>query len=306
MDNVMKLLRTPDERFLNLPDYTFEPNYVQVGEKGLSIRLHYVDEGADDADPVLLMHGEPSWSFLYRRMIPIFVEAGCRVVAPDLVGFGKSDKPLRIEDHTYRRHVKWMTQFVEKLDLKRISMFCQNWGSLIGLRVAAENPARFNRIVLSNGGLPTGAGRMSEAFMNWREISRTVEPWPVGMFMQGGTVSELSDDVIAGYEAPFPEEKYKAGVRALPSLVPISTDDPEHEANRKAMELFRSWKKPFLTAFSDSDPITRGADKLFQRMVPGARGQSHKIVKGAGHFVQEDKGLECARITIDFIRDNPM
>jgi haloalkane dehalogenase len=302
----MELLRTPDERFENLPDYTFEPNYVQVGEKGLSIRLHYVDEGTEEADLVLLMHGEPSWSFLYRHMISIFVEAGYRVVAPDLIGFGKSDKPAKIGDHTYRRHVKWITQFVEKLDLKRISMFCQNWGSLIGLRVAAENSKRFNRIVLSNGGLPTGAEKMTKAFMNWREISRTVHPWPVGRFIRGGTVSELSDDVIAGYEAPFPEEKYKAGARALPSLVPISTDDPAHEVNRKAIELFRNWKKPFLTAFSDGDLITRGGDRLFQEIVPGAKGQSHKIVKDAGHFVQEDKGPECARITIDFIKNNPM
>jgi haloalkane dehalogenase len=306
MNEKMELLRTPDERFENLTDYTFDPNYVQVDEKGLSIRLHYVDEGAEEADPVLLMHGEPAWSFLYRHMIPIFVEAGHRVVAPDLIGFGKSDKPAKIEDHAYRSHVKWITQFVEKLDLKRISMFCQNWGSLIGLRVAVENPKRFNRIVLSNGGLPTGAEKMTKAFMNWRKISRTADPWPVGKFIQAGTVSELSDDVIAGYEAPFPEEKYKAAARALPSLVPISTDDPEHEANKKAIELFRNWKKPFLTAFSDGDPITRGADKLFQEIVPGAKGQSHKIVKDAGHFVQEDKGPECARITIEFIQNNPM
>ncbi len=305
MNEKTELLRTPDERFENLPDYAFEPNYVWVGERGLNIRLHYVDEGAKDADPVLLMHGEPSWSFLYRHMIRILTEAGHRVVAPDLIGFGKSDKPAKIEDHTYRRHVKWMTQLVEKLDLKRISLFCQNWGSLIGLRVAVENPARFSRIVLSNGGLPTGAEKMTKAFMDWREISRTVDPWPVGTFIQAGTVSQLSDDVIAGYDAPFPEEKYKAGTRALPNLVPISKDDPEHEANKKAIELLRSWKKPFLTAFSDGDPITRGGDKLFQKIVPGAKGQSHKIVKDAGHFVQEDKGPECARITVDFIKNNP-
>jgi len=302
----MKLLRTPDERFKNLPDYPFEPNYIHVDEEGVSIRLHYVDEGIEDADPVLLMHGEPTWSFLYRHMIPIFVKAGYRAIAPDLIGFGRSDKPTRIEDHTYRRHVEWITQFVEKLDLRRISMFCQDWGSLIGLRVAAESSERFNRIVLSNGGLPTGAEEMTKAFMNWREISRTVDPWPVGVFVQGGTVSELSDDVIAGYEAPFPEEKYKAGARALPSLVPISTDDPEHEANKKAIERFTNWKKPFLTAFSDGDPVTRGGDRLFQETVPGAKGQSHKTVRDAGHFVQEDKGPECAKNMIDFIKNNPM
>ncbi|MFX1301080.1 MAG: haloalkane dehalogenase [Promethearchaeota archaeon] len=300
----MKLFRTPDERFKTLPDYRFEPNYIQVAEKDLDIRLHYLDEGAKNSDSVLLMHGVPSWSFLYRHMIPIFVKEGFRAIAPDLIGFGKSDKPAGIGDHTYRRHVKWITQFVEKLDLRGISMFCQDWGSLIGLRVAAENSERFNRIVLSNGGLPTGAERVTRAFMNWQEVSRTVDPWPVGVFIQAGTVSELSDAIIAGYEAPFPEEKYKAGARALPSLVPISTDDPEHEANKKAIERFRSWKKPFLTAFSDGDPITKGGDKLFQEIVPGAKGQPHKIIKDAGHFVQEDKGPECAKIMIDFIKQS--
>ena len=191
--------------------------------------------------------------------------------------------------------MKWITQFVKKLDLKRISIFCQNWGSLIGLRVAAENQDRFNRIILSNGGLPTGAEEMTEAFMNWREISRTVNPWPIGRFIQAGTVSELSDDVIAGYEAPFPEEKYKAEAKALPSRVPISAGDSEHEANKKAIELFRNWKKPFLTAFSDNDPITKGGDRLFQLIVPGAKGQPHKTIKDAGHFVQEDKGPQCAK-----------
>ncbi|MGQ9641720.1 MAG: haloalkane dehalogenase [Candidatus Bathycorpusculaceae bacterium] len=241
----MELLRTPAERFKNLSDYPFKPNYIQVNENGLSIRLHYVDEGPKDAEPILLMHGEPTWSFLYRHMIPIFTKAGYRAVAPDLIGFGKSDKPTKIEDHTYRRHVKWITQFVEKLDLKRITMFCQNWGSLIGLRVATENPERFNRIVLSNGGLPTGAEKMSKAFMEWRETSRNADPWPVGKFIQAGTTSKLSDDIIRGYEAPFPKEKYKAGPKALPSLVPISTNDPEHEANKKAVEQFRNWKNPF-------------------------------------------------------------
>ncbi len=302
----MELLRTPDKRFANLPCYAFKPNYFQANEDGLSIRLHYIDEGMKDADPILLMHGEPTWSFLYRHIIRTLLEAKYRVIAPDLIGFGRSDKPTKIEDHTYRRHVEWITQFVEKLDLRRISMFCQNWGSLIGLRVAAENSERFNRIILSNGGLPTGAERMTVAFMNWLEAAGTIDPWPVGEVVQAGTVSELSDEVIAGYEAPFPEEKYKAGARALPGLVPISIDDPEHEANKKAIEEFRNWRKPFLTAFSDSDPITRGGERLFQTIIPGARGQPHKTISDAGHFVQEDKGSECARIILEFIKSNPM
>ncbi|UCB60972.1 MAG: haloalkane dehalogenase [Candidatus Bathyarchaeota archaeon] len=302
----MELLRTPTERFEDLLSYPFEPNYFQINENGLSLRLHYVDEGTKDADPVLLMHGEPTWSFLYRHMIPILTKAECRVIVPDLIGFGKSDKLTQIKAHTYRKHVKWITKFVETLDLKRISMFCQNWGSLIGLRVAAENSERFHRIVLSNGGLPTGAEKMTKAFINWRETARTIGHFPVGQIVQAGTVSELSDDVIAGYDAPFPEEKYKAGARALPSLVPTSTEDPEHEANKKAIERFRNWRKPFLTAFSDSDPITRGGDQLFQKIVPGARGQAHKTIRDAGHFVQEDQGPECAKTIINFIEDNPM
>ncbi|MHA1727995.1 MAG: haloalkane dehalogenase [Promethearchaeota archaeon] len=302
----MKLLRTPDERFKNLLDYPFKPNYAEIDEDGTSIRIHYVDEGTKDAEPVLLMHGEPSWSYLYRHMIPLIVDAGYRVIAPDLVGFGKSDKPIEIGDHTYRRHVKWITQLIEGLDLKKITMFCQDWGSLIGLRVASENSERFNRIVLSNGGIPTGAEKMSEAFMNWRKISRTVDPWPVGRFIQGGTVSKLSDDVIAGYEAPFPDETYKAGARILPSLVPISNDDPEYEANTRATEVFKNWKKPFLTAFSDSDPVTKGGGRFFQEHVPGAKEQKHTTVKKAAHFVQEDKGPECAEIIIEFIKSTPM
>ncbi len=297
----MKLLRTPDERFENLPDFPYEPHYFEVDE----IRIHYVDEGPKDAEVILLMHGEPSWSFLYRHMIPILVKAGFRTVAPDLVGFGRSDKPTKQEDHTYAKHVNWITKLVKSLDLKRITLFCQDWGSLIGLRVAIENQDRFSRIVLSNGGLPTGEQPMSEAFLNWRRFSRESPNFDIKFILQGATTTKLSDDILAGYDAPFPDDTYKAGTRILPSLVPINTEDPEHEANKKAFEEFGKWEKPFLTAFSDSDPVTRGGDRFLQQYIPGAKGQNHTTIKDAAHFVQEDKGPELAELMIEFIKNNP-
>ena len=298
----MKLLRTPEERFENLPDFPYEPNYLDVEE----IRIHYVDEGSKDAEVILLMHGEPSWSFLYRHMIPILVEAGFRVVVPDLVGFGRSDKPTEKEDHTYAKHVKWITKVVTSLDLKRITLFCQDWGSLIGLRVAIENQERFSRIVLANGGLPTGEQGMTEAFLTWRKFSREAPAFDIGRLIQGATPTKLTKEIQRGYDAPFPDDTFKAGARILPSLVPISTDDPEHKANKKAFEQFGKWEKPFLTAFSDSDPVTRGGDIFWQQYIPGAKDQKHTTIKDAGHFLQEDKGPELANLIIEFIKDNPL
>jgi len=297
----MKLLRTPDERFENLPDFPYEPRYLEVDE----IRIHYVDEGPKDTEVVLLMHGEPSWSFLYRYMIPIFMEDGYRTIAPDLVGFGRSDKPTEQSDHTYRKHVEWMTKLVKTLNLQNITLFCQDWGSLIGLRVAIENQERFHRIVLSNGGLPTGAQNMPEAFMRWREFSRTAPKFDIKRIIQGGTFTKLSKDVLRGYDAPFPDDTYKAGARIMPSLVPINKEDPEFEANTSAWEQFQKWEKPFLTAFSDKDPITAGGYIPWQKLVPGAQGQNHPTIKDASHFVQEDKGPELAKVIIEFMKNNP-
>ncbi|MHA2391110.1 MAG: haloalkane dehalogenase [Promethearchaeota archaeon] len=297
----MELLRTPDDRFENLPDFPFEPHYKEIDK----IRIHYVDEGPKDAEVVLLMHGEPSWSFLYRHMIPILVKAGFRTIAPDLVGFGRSDKPTKKEDHTYAKHVKWMTKLVQELDLSRITLFCQDWGSLIGLRVAIENQERFKRIVLSNGGLPTGEQGMTDAFLTWRKFSRESPAFDVGRLIQGATTTKFSKEVQNAYDAPFPDDSYKAGARILPSLVPISTDDPEHEANKRASEQFLKWEKPFLTAFSDSDPVTRGGERFWQQYIPGAKGQNHTTIENAGHFVQEDKGPELAKLIIEFIKNNP-
>ncbi|MBS1251871.1 MAG: Haloalkane dehalogenase 1 [Anaerolineales bacterium] len=294
----MDILRTPEERFVDLPDFDFTPHYVTVDE----VRVHYVDAGPSDAAPVLLMHGEPSWSFLYRHMIPVLTEAGHRVVAPDLVGFGRSDKPADAADYTYQRHVDWMAGFLEALDLQDITLIGQDWGSLIGLRLAAENPDRFARIVIANGGLPTGDQDMPLAFKLWQAFAR-YSPWfPIGRIINFGTKKKLTAQEIAAYEAPFPDDSYKAGARVFPLLVPTSPDDPAAPANRAAWRKLLKWEKPFLTAFSDGDPITRGADRLLQKWIPGAKGQPHTTIRGAGHFLQEDKGVELAQVVSDFIK----
>ncbi|RLA31545.1 MAG: haloalkane dehalogenase [Gammaproteobacteria bacterium] len=297
----MKSLRTPDNRFNNLPDYDFAPNYLDID----GLRMHYVDEGPKDAEPVLLLHGEPSWSYLYRHMIPPIIAAGYRAIAPDLIGFGKSDKPTHQDDYSYAGHVAWMRQFIEQLDLTGLTLVCQDWGSLIGLRVAAENEQRFARIVLGNGGMPTGDQEMPKAFLIWRAFAQ-YSPWfPIGRIIQSGTVTELSADVVAAYDAPFPSSEYKAGARAFPKLVPARPDDPASPANRAAWEIFRTWEKPFLTSFSNRDPITRGGEKSWQSEVPGAAGQAHTKIRNAGHFLQEDKGPEFAQVVIDLIGATP-
>jgi haloalkane dehalogenase len=292
----MQILRTPDERFENLPDYSFEPHYVEVD----GMRVHYVDEG--EGPTVLCMHGEPSWSFLYRHMIPVFVAGGCRAVAPDLIGFGKSDKPADREDYTYARHVEWMSKWLEAVDLTDITLVCQDWGALIGLRLVAAYPDRFARVVVANGGMPTGDERPTEAFLNWQNFSQTAPQFPIGMIINGGTTTDLSPEVIAAYDAPFPDETFKEGARQFPKLVPTSPEDPEAPAQKAAWKVFEAWEKPLLTAFSDSDPITKGGYRAWQERVPGAKGQPHTTIEGGGHFLQEDKGPELAKVVLDFIR----
>jgi haloalkane dehalogenase len=293
----MTALRTPDERFTNLPGYDFDAHYVDID----GLRMHYVDEGPADAAPVLLLHGEPSWSYLYRKMIPPLAAAGHRVIAPDLIGFGKSDKPAEQTDYSYAGHVAWLRQFIETLDLRNVTLFGQDWGSLIGLRVAAEDESRFARIAIGNGALPTGDHAASDAFMQWREFARTSPKFDIGRVLQNATVSDLSDDIVAAYDAPFPDDSYKAGARAFPMLVPISPEDPASEANRQAWAVLMNWHKPFLTTFSDKDPIMTGGEKVFKKLVPGAAGQDHVIIKDGGHFLQEDKGEEIAAVLIGFI-----
>lgn len=298
----MDVLRTPDERFANLSGYSFTPRYLEIASgTGRRLRMHYVDEGPKGGVPVLLLHGEPSWSYLYRKMIPVLTAAGLRAVAPDLIGFGRSDKPVRREDYTYERHVGWMRAFLEGLDLRSVTLVCQDWGGLIGLRLAAEHPERFARIIAANTFLPTGDEKASSAFMAWREFSQTVSNFPVGRIIKGGCATELPDDVLAAYDAPFPDDSYKAGARAFPALVPITPDNPASAANRNAWRVFASWEKPVLTAFSDSDPITAGGDRAIQSRIPGAKGQPHTTIRGAGHFLQEDKGEELASVCVDFI-----
>jgi len=299
----MNTLRTPDERFRDLPGFNFRPNYLQVPDsEGGSLRVHYLDEGPRTAEPILLMHGEPSWCYLYRTMIPVFVAAGYRAIAPDLVGFGRSDKPAELGDYTYQRHVDWMQALLSHLDLTGITLVCQDWGGLIGLRLLADHPERFARAVVANTGLPTGNHPMSEAFSAWREHSRTAPEFHIGGIIKGACVNPLSDAIIAAYDAPFPDDTYKVGARIFPSLVPITPDDPAAEANRRAWEVLSGFDKPFLTAFSDGDPITRGGDRVFLKMIPGTRNQPHTTITGGGHFLQEDQGEQFARVVVDFMK----
>ncbi len=298
----MKALRTPDERFEKLPGYNFEPHYVEVPDgEGGTLRMHYVDEGPSSSAPVLLLHGEPSWSYLYRKMIPPIAEAGDRVVAPDLIGFGRSDKPSEKSDYTFQRHIDWLTSFLQQMDLHEITLFGQDWGAVLGLRIVAENPDRFARVVIGNGGLPTGDHGASEAFLRWQKFSQTSRVFDIGRLIQSATVTTLPDDVVAAYDAPFPDDSYEAGARIFPSLVPTSPNDPAAPANRKAWEVLQKWEKPFLTTFSDSDPITRGGERILQKLIPGANGQPHVAITGGGHFLQEDKGEELAQVVVDFI-----
>jgi len=302
----VKSTRTPDSCFAGLEDYPYEAHYVDVD----GLRMHYVDEGNPSAPPVLMLHGEPTWSYLYRHMIPVCVAGGSRVIAPDLIGFGKSDKPADGHDYSYQRHVDWMTGFVRALDLSGITLFCQDWGSLIGLRVAAENDDRFERIVIGNGALPTVDGHTRPpilnvlAFLAWRTFATYSPVLPVSRIVNAGCLRTLSSGERRAYDAPFAVPGSKAGARAFPRLVPISPRDPALTANRAAWDALGRWQKPFLTVFSDRDPIMRGGERLFQQHVPGAAGQPHSTPH-AGHFLQEDAGPDLARRINELIAANP-
>lgn len=296
----MGIIRTPQERFESIQDYPFSPNYLEV-EEGLN--MHYVDEGDPNATIVLLLHGEPSWSYLYRKMILVLVNHGFRAIAPDLIGFGKSDKLTEKSAYSYATHLNWMRTFIQKLDLKEITLFCQDWGGLLGLRLITEMEERFPLVVASNTTLPTGDIPMPESFQNWKEFSQNSPKFNIGRVIQTGTVQELSDEVIAAYNAPFPSEEYKAGARMFPTLVPASPKDPESNNNRLAWKKLMQWNKPFLTIFGDGDDIMRGADKAFQKYVPGTQGQNHTMLN-AGHFIQEEKGAELAELIVQFYKDN--
>ena len=301
------VLRTPDECFENLVDFPYEPHYLEVD----GYRVHYVDEGppgrpasSKDADPILLMHGEPSWCYLYRKMIPGLVAAGNRVIAPDLIGFGRSDKLAKRDDYSYQFHVDIINGFVRALDLNNITLFCQDWGGLIGIRVLIDNPGRFLRLIPANTGLSTGDHGASDAFKKWLEYSQKVENFHVGGIVKGGCATELSEEVIAAYNAPFPSDAYKEGARIFPKLVPVSPDNPAAEANRKGWEVLKTWPGKVLTLFSDQDAVTAGGYKPFQKLMAGAKDQPHATIEGAGHFLQEDKGEEIAQRIVDWMENS--
>lgn len=303
----MDVLRTPDERFEDLAGYSFAANYAHVAAgdgSDAQLRIHYVDEGPRDGRVVLLLHGEPSWSYLYRRMIDGITAAGYRAVAPDLVGFGKSDKPTERSDYTYARHISWIEQWLLDLDLADVTLFGQDWGGLIGLRLVAAHSDRFAAVCIANTGLPTGDQDLGEAFFKWRNYATTSPQFPISAFLQNSTVALLPDDVLAAYDAPFPDESFKAGARVFPTLVPATPDDPETPAQRAAWEMLAHFRKPFVTAFSDSDPITRGADAPFHKLVPGAHHNGHVTVEAAGHFLQEDKPGELVGVLVDLMESD--
>ena len=302
----METLRTPEDRFADLPGFPYEPRYATTSD---GLRMAYVDEGAGPT--VLLLHGEPSWSYLYRTMIPVLVDAGYRCVAPDLIGFGRSDKPTELSDYTYARHVEWLRSVLfDALDLREMVLLCQDWGGLLGLRLVAEAVAsgdadRFAAVCASNTGLPDGSYRMPEPWWRFRDFVVRTPELPVGFLVTRGCAQPVSPEVAAAYDAPFPDATYQAGAKAFPDLIPQTGDDVAAPDNRAAWESLRTFDKPLLTAFSDSDPITAGGDLLLQARVPGAAGQPHTTITGGGHFVQEDRGPELAAVLVAWLRGLP-
>jgi haloalkane dehalogenase len=296
----MDVLRTPDARFDHLADFPWPPRYVQLD----ALRMHYVEDGPADGRPVLMLHGEPTWSYLYRTMIPVFAAAGYRAIAPDLIGFGRSDKPAAIDDYSYQRHVDWVLGLITELDLRDITLVCQDWGSLIGLRIAAEHPHRFARISVGNGALPTAteALKIPAAFRIWRAFARYTPWFPAGRIVGTLCASGLTPAARAAYDAPFPDARYQAGARAFPRLVPTTSEDPAIPANRAAWDALGRWDKPVLTVFGRLDPILGRADASLQRHIPGAAGQPHARLR-ANHFLQEDVGPEWARRIVEWMRD---
>jgi len=298
----MKVLRTPEERFAELPGFGYPPRYADVG----GLRLAYTEAGPPGGEPVLLLHGEPSWSFLYRTVMPVLADAGLRAIAADLAGFGRSDKPAEIADHSYARHVEWIRALAfDRLNLHGLTVVGHDWGGLIGLRLVAENPDRFARVVAANTGLPTGDQPMPDVWLRFREVVRTAPALSVSRLVQSGCQRRLAPEVLAAYDAPFADPAFAAAVRAMPNLVPATPDDPAAEANRAAWRRLSAFGKPFLVAFSDRDPITAGMAPIFERAIPGAAGIDHPVISGAGHFLQEDAGERLGAVIADFIRAHP-
>ncbi|MFI7448238.1 haloalkane dehalogenase [Nonomuraea sp. NPDC049714] len=295
----MRVLRTPEERFASLPGFPYEPRYAEVPD---GLRMAYVEAGPADGEPVVLLHGEPSWSFLYRDVMRELAAAGLRAIAVDLVGFGRSDKPADVGDHSYAGHVEWTRSLLyDALGLTGVTLVGQDWGGLIGLRLAAEHPDRVARIVAANTGLPTGDIPMPEVWHRFKDAVISAPALDIARFVQSGCVTELAPEVRAAYDAPFPDETYKAGPRAMPPLVPATPDDPAAPANRAAWQILTTLDRPFLVAFSDSDPITGGMAPILRRSMRGAAGRAHPVINGAGHFLQEDAGTELGRHIAAFV-----
>lgn len=294
----MEVLRTPESRFQGLPGYPYSPKYHVLGQHH-DLRMHYVDEGPRNAQPVLMLHGEPSWSFLYRKMIAMVAEAGYRAIAPDLIGFGRSDKPTSQDDYTYESHEAWLSAFVSGMNLQRVILVCQDWGGLLGLRLVAREPERFRAVVAANTFLPTGREPVTEAFKSWQKFSQSTPEFDVGKIVQGGCQSTLSAQVRAAYDAPFPDETYKMGARKFPVLVPTDAKSADAKVNQALWAELAKFHRPFVTAFSDNDPITRGADKVLQAAIVGAQDAEHSTIVGGGHFLQEDRGPELARVVLE-------
>jgi haloalkane dehalogenase len=306
----LEVLRTPDARFEKLPDHPFAPHYVDLpGPEGMRLRMHAVDEGPRDAPVVLMLHGEPTWSFLYRKMIPVLVAAGLRAVAPDHIGFGRSDKLADRTAYSYASYVAWMRAFLAALDLRDVTLVCQDWGGPIGLSTLAEEPERFARVVAANTILPTVDPELTRGILEWRTdalldwilASQRMPHFSAGAIVAGVCQRPVSAEVVAGYDAPFPDERHLAAARHFPALIPITPGDPGALRNRATWRVLERFERPFLTAYSDGDPATRGWETIFQRRVPGARGQAHATIARAGHFLQEDAGEELAKVVVDFV-----
>jgi haloalkane dehalogenase len=314
-----EFVRTPDDRFSGLAGYPFEPNYVSVQAKGVdALRMHYVDAGPSNGPVVLLLHGQPTWSYLYRKVIPVLADRGLHAIAPDNIGFGRSDKPTDRTDYTYRRHVQWMTSFVDALDLRDVTLVVQDWGGPIGLSTLAARPERFARVVASNTVLHTsdpslagkltwanhgtGNGRvvLEESLLDYVQYCQRAPELVASTFLYGAS-GALAPEILAAFDAPFPDQRHSAGLRQMTTLIPLSPNDPGAAIGRATMESLERWERPFLTAYSDADPATRGWETVFQERVPGAAGQPHRTIAGAGHFVQEDNGEELGQIIAAFI-----
>lgn len=290
----VEYLRTPDERFADLPDFGYEPTYTDLD----GLRMAHVEVGPADGPVVLLLHGEPTWSFLYRRMIPPLVEAGYRCVAPDLIGFGRSDKPVERSAYTYNGHVAWLHQFLAAVDLPPATMFAQDWGGLIGLRVAAEDPDRFQRIAIGNTGLPVGRS-LGPGFDAWLNASQNMAFMDAGQLLQRATQARQLDEAeMDAYRAPFPDEAYMAGARQFPTLVPITPEHGGVAENLEAWRMLEGWDKPFLTIWCPDDPVLGQLHHEFIERIPGATGQPHQELRPGGHFLQDDRGEDVAAALI--------